>query len=67
MVARAVAKGRTTSAKTVQASHVFSHAQLRAYFIGVVKLALAMPAIMRVKIPLNVLLIIGFVLFHISL
>src|SRR5580704_14856360 len=65
MVARAAAKGRTTSAKTVQASHVFSHAHLRAYFIGVVKLALAMPAIMRVKIPLDVLLIIGFPLSYV--
>src|SRR5712672_2919439 len=60
MVARAAAKGRTTSAKTVQASQVFSQAHLRAYFIGIVKLAFVTPAIMRVAIPHEVLLMMGF-------
>src|SRR5260370_26190562 len=60
MVTRAVAKGRTMSAKTVQASQVFSQAHLRAYFIGIVKLAFVTPAMMRVAIPHDVLLMIGF-------
>src|SRR5258708_7454550 len=60
MVTKAAAKGRTTSAKTVQASQVFSHAHLRAYFIGIVKLAFVTPAIMRVAIPHEVLLMMGF-------
>src|ERR1700719_3890963 len=60
MVARAAANGRTTSAKTVQASQVFSQAHLLAYFIGIVKLAFVTPAKMRVAIPHEVLLMMGF-------
>src|SRR5277367_3219453 len=60
MVARAAAKGRTTSAKTVQASQVFSQAHLRAYFIGIVKPAFVTPAIMRVAMPHELLLTMGF-------
>src|ERR1700719_3753212 len=59
MVTMAVARGKTTSAKTVQASQVFSQAHLRAYFMGIVKLAFATPARMRVAIPHDVLLMIG--------
>src|SRR5271168_922986 len=55
MVPRAAAKGRTTSAKTVQASQVFSQAHLRAYFIGIVKLAFVTPATIRIAIPHEVL------------
>jgi hypothetical protein len=60
MVARADAKGKTTSAKTVQASQAFSQAHLRVYFIGIVKLAFVTPAAMRVAIPHEVLLTVGF-------
>src|SRR5258708_36132289 len=60
MVTRAVAKGKTTSAKTVQTSQVFSQAHLRVYFMGIVKLAFVTPAMMRVAIPHEVLLMIGF-------
>ena len=60
MVARAATKGSTTSAKTVQASQVFSQAHLRAYFIGMVKLAFVTPATMRVAIPHDVLLMMDF-------
>src|ERR1700733_13594599 len=59
MVGRAAAKGRTTSAKTVQASQVFSQAHLRAYFMGIVKLAFVTPAMIRIAIPLEVLLMVG--------
>jgi hypothetical protein len=55
----AATKGRAMSAKTVQASHVFSQAHFRAYFMGIVKLAFVTPSIMRVAIPLEVLLMIG--------
>jgi len=60
MVARAEAIGRTTRARTVHASHVFSQAHFRAYFIGMVKLAFVMPAIMRVAIPFNAVVMIGY-------
>src|ERR1700722_20496900 len=60
MVTRATTRGRTTSAKTVQASQVFSQAHLRAYFIGIVELAFVTPATMRVAIPHEVLLMMGF-------
>src|ERR1700722_12850547 len=59
MVTSAAARGRTTSAKTVQASQVFSQAHFRAYFMGIVKLAFVTPAMMRVAIPHDVLLMIG--------
>jgi hypothetical protein len=39
---------------------VFSQAHLRAYFIGIVKLAFVTPAKMRVAIPDEVLLMMGF-------
>jgi hypothetical protein len=39
---------------------VFSQAHLRAYFIGIVKLAFVTPATMRVAIPHEVLLMMGF-------
>ena len=57
---RAAANGRTTSAKTVQANQVFSQAHLRAYFMGIVKLAFVAPAMMRVAIPHDALLMMGF-------
>src|SRR5258708_3565800 len=56
MVTRAAARGRITSAKIVQASQVFSQAHLRAYFMGIVKLAFVTPAMIRVAIPHAVLL-----------
>jgi hypothetical protein len=59
MVTSAAARGRTTSAKTVQASQVFSQAHLRAYLIGIVKLAFVTPATMRTAIPHTVLLMVG--------
>jgi hypothetical protein len=58
MVTRAAARGRTTSANIVQASQVLSQARLQAYFMGIVKLAFMMPAIIRVAIPLAALLMI---------
>src|SRR5579859_757486 len=60
MVISAAANGSTTSANTVQASQVFSQAHLRAYFIGIVKLAFMTPAMIRVAIPLAVLLMTVF-------
>jgi hypothetical protein len=60
MVTSAAARGRTTSAKTVQASQVFSQLHLRAYLIGIVKLAFETPAAMRTAIPHRVLLMEGF-------
>src|SRR6266567_7027696 len=60
MVTRAVAKGSSTSAITVQASQVFSQAHLRAYFIGIVKLAFVTPARIRIAIPNDVLFTSGF-------
>jgi hypothetical protein len=59
MVSRVATKGRNTSAKTVQTSQVFSQAHFRVYFMGIVKLPFAMPATMRVAIPLEVLLMIN--------
>jgi hypothetical protein len=60
MVITAAVRGRTTSANKVQASQIFSQAHLRAYFMGIVKLAFATPAMTRIAIPLEVLLIIAF-------
>ena len=59
MVTKATAKGRTTSAKTVQTSQIFSQVHFRAYFIGIVKLAFITLAMIRVTIPLEVLMV-GF-------
>jgi hypothetical protein len=59
MVTRAATKGRTTSAKTVQASQIFSQAHFLAYFMGIVKLAFVTPAMMRVAIPLDAPLMIA--------
>jgi hypothetical protein len=60
MVIKAVAKGRTTSANIVQANQVFSYAHFRACFMGIVKLAFMTPAMMRVPIPIDVLLMVDF-------
>jgi hypothetical protein len=52
----AATTGRTTRAKAVQASQVFSQAHLRAYFMGNVKLALVTPAMTRIAIPYDAVL-----------
>jgi hypothetical protein len=66
MVTKAAARGRTTGAKTVQASQVFSHTHLRAYFMGIVKLAFVTPPMMRVAIPRDILLMIDCLLLSFS-
>jgi hypothetical protein len=66
MVISAAARGKTTSAKIVQASQVFSQAHLRAYFIGIVKLAFVTPATIRAAIPHEVLLMVGFLPLSLS-
>jgi hypothetical protein len=45
---------------------VFSQAHLRAYFIGIVKLAFVTPATMRTEIPHEVLLMVGFLPISLS-
>jgi hypothetical protein len=58
-VIKADVRGRTTSARTVQASQIFSQDHFRVYFMGIVKLAFVTPAMMRVKTPPNGLLMIS--------